>query len=291
MQVSLNELVAQFPSVGEVVTDIQRLRTRTARAERTPFSEPPSLVALHGSEPTLEAVGPDDINAWRRHMSDGASVRLRALEVGAAAELAAGRMLSAMATIRAHMEIAGLATSSCEALFDSGRTGDFESLSRTIMTSYFGTSMRIQQKGTPAIKDYLRQEEVRPFRPGELIKSMDRFRSDGESGTLSQLTYGLLCEYAHPTMRGTSAAFVKSSELPGGGWTIQYHDEGRLDEGEAQMALEILLDNMRIGHAAAALLATASVSEAGDRVLFAGPSPAEAHDIYVNLLQQPPGVA
>lgn len=76
--------------------------------------------------------------------------------------------------------------------------------------------MRIQVKGTPELDRYLRPEEVRPLRLGEMIKSMDAFRSSGgPPGTRCQLTYGLLSEYTHPAMRTTSASFADvRDEIP-----------------------------------------------------------------------------
>ncbi|MDP8931619.1 MAG: hypothetical protein M3O70_24380 [Actinomycetota bacterium] len=137
---------------GDLIEQIARLRRDSVR-ERVPFFEPRSLVVLEDGKPSLTAVGAVDLNAWRRHMADGSSVRMRALEVDTLAELAAGRMISAMATARAHMEVAGLATYCCRALYDSGRDGDFESVEKLIARTYFGSSMRIQVKGTPVLGD------------------------------------------------------------------------------------------------------------------------------------------
>lgn len=282
----LDELEGLSLDVGDLIAQIRELRSRSTR-ERVPFFEPRSLVVLEDGKPRLAAVAAVDLNAWRRHMADGSSVRMRALEVGMVAELAAGRMISAMATARAHMEVAGLAAHCCRALYNSGRSGDFASVEKLIARTYFGSSMRIQVKGTPGLDAYLRPEEVRPLRIGDLIKSMDDFRAAGEEpGTWSQLTYGLLSEYAHPAMRATSASFTDVLAEDSDGWQLRYHEENRLDSAEAQMALEILLDNMRIGHASAALLDRAEVMEAGGSLRLRTPTPDEVHDIYVNLLQQ-----
>lgn len=55
------------------------------------------------------------------------------------------------------------------------------------------------------------------------------------------------------------------------------------------MALEILLDNMRIGHGSSAPLNLAGVIQVGgDAFQLQTPSPIDVHDVYVNLLQQPP---
>lgn len=105
---------------------------------------------------------------------------MRALEVDMTAELLAGRMVSAMAVARAHMEVAGLAAYGCNALYEAGRSGDFKPLEKLVLQTYFGSSMRIQVKGTPELDYYLRPEEVRPLRPGDLIKAMDAFRASGD---------------------------------------------------------------------------------------------------------------
>lgn len=263
------------------------LRGHIRSDRREAFFEHRSLVVVEGGKPRLAAVGVADLNAWRRHMSDGTTVRMRALEDGATAELAAERLTSAMAVARAHMEVAGLAAYCCRATYDAGRNGDFVPLEKLILQTYFGSSMRIQAKGTPELGDYLRPEEVRPLRVGELIKSMDAFRSAGDApSTLRQMTYGLLSEFAHPAMRGTATfAEVVSEEIDG--WYIQYHEKERLDEASARMALEILLENMRIGHATSALLNLAEVIDVGGAYRLQAPSQSEAQNVYLNLLQQP----
>ncbi len=276
-----------FPDLSDLVEHIKALRRQAARA-RDPFFEHRSLVDFKDGKPRLAGVVAADFNAWRRHMADGSTVRMRELEVGTAAELAAGRMISAMAAARAHMEVAGLAAYCCRALYHSGRSGDFGPIEKLILQTYFGSNMRIQVKGTPALEEYLRREEVRPFRIGDLIKSMDDFRAAGEEPeTRCQLTYGLLSEYAHPAMRATSASFTEVLAEDADGWQIRYHEENRLDEAEARMALEILLDNMRVGHASAALLHRAEVFGGGGPLRLRTPPPGEVHDIYANLLQQP----
>jgi hypothetical protein len=110
---------------------------------------------------------------------------MRALEVGMIAEFVAGRMISAMAVARAHMEVAGLASYCGRALYDAGRIGHFEPLEKLILHTYFGSSMRIQVKGTRSWTTTCGRKEVRPLRIGELIKSMDDFRASGDKpGTL-----------------------------------------------------------------------------------------------------------
>lgn len=108
MAAYLDELGSRFPGLGELIERIKHLRFHAER-EREPFFEHRSLLVLEDGKPRLAGVVAADFNAWRHHMADGSSVRMRALEVGTAAELAAGRMISAMATARAHMEVAGLA--------------------------------------------------------------------------------------------------------------------------------------------------------------------------------------
>jgi hypothetical protein len=283
----LTELLRRFPALTDVVEPISELRARTVRVRRNAFFEPRSLVVVEGGKPRLAAVGIADFNAWRRHVSDGSTVRMRALEDGMTTELVAGRPTSAMAVARAHMEVAGLAAYCCRALYDVSKSGDFTSLEKVILQTYFGSSMRIQVKGTPELDVHLRPEEVRPLRVGDLIKSMDAFLAAGDQpGTQCQLTYGLLSEYAHPAMRATSTFSEVLSENADG-WYIRYHEEDRLDDASAEMALTILLDNMRIGHASSALLNLANVIKFEDSYRVQTPAPTEVHDVFVNLLQQP----
>lgn len=283
----LSELVARLPGLSDVVGQVRDLRTHTTVEEREAFFEPSSFVAVEDGKPHLMTAGAAEINGWRCHMADGSSVRMRALETGVVAELLGGRMISSMAVARAHMEVAGLAAHCVHTLYEAARTEDFAPLRTLMLQTYFGSNMRIQVKGTPELDEYLRPEEVRPLRIGGLIKAMDEFRSFGEDpGTFSQLTYGLLSEFAHPSMRATSSTFADVlAELPGG-WSIRYHEEDRLDENSARMALEILRDNMRVGHGCAELLRCARLETDGDEVRLVPPTAAEGEHIYLNLLQQ-----
>jgi hypothetical protein len=283
----LMSIQARFSSLGDVITKLLELRAHTTREPREPFFEHKSLIDLSGDKPKLIAMAEADLNAWRRHVVDGTTVRMRALEDGTTAELAAGRLTSAMAIARAHMEVAGLAAYCCRRLYDAGKTGNFESLIKLVQDTYFGSSMRIQVKGTPDLDDYIGPEEGRPLRPGELIKAMDEFRASGDKpGTLSQLTYGLLSEFAHPVMRASST-FAEVLTEHEAGWYIRYREEDRLTEASARMGLEILLNNMRVGHGAAALLNLASVigNGAGGFALR-GPSPGQVSAVWTDILQQ-----
>jgi|GEM_PF-4460765 len=289
MQQDLDDLRASFPSTADSVDRISELRDLTSVDAWTPIFEPRSLIEVVDGKPTLLTVDANGVNAWRRHVADGSSARMRSLEIGVTAELRAGRITSAMAVARAHMEVAGLAALSCNVLYEAGGAGEFKPVEVLILGTYFGSSMRIQVKGTPVLGEFLRPEEVRPLRTGQMIKAMDDFRAGGgEPGTHCQLTYGLLSEYAHPAMRATSSSFADVISESAEGWQIRYHEGTGPDEASVNMVLEILLSNMRIGHASVALLNHAEVTDSDGAFGFEGPSLQQVHSIYEQLLQQQP---
>jgi hypothetical protein len=86
-------------------------------------------------------------------------------------------------------------------------------------------------------------------------------------------------------MRATST-FAEVVAEEDEGWTIQYHEESRLDAASAEMALTILLDNMRIGHACSALLNLAAVEEADGALHLRTPMASDVEAVYTNILQQ-----
>lgn len=249
----LNALAARFPQERGTIDAIDHIQQWAAAQDHQPFREPKSFVVRKAGKAEVGPVSVDDLNAWRSHVANGTVVRLRGLETAVLSELAADRLTAAMTLERAHMEVAGLAAYSADVLFAAGCDGAWDRLAKVVQQVYFGSSMRVQTKNTPALENFL-LEEVCPLRPGEFIKAMDRFAAP--DSTRYQMIYGLLSDYAHPV---TSRSFfdVLSEDL--GGWLLNYRREDGLDDSSAHMALDVLLGNMRVGYACASLLALALV--------------------------------
>jgi hypothetical protein len=250
---TFSALAARFPDERGTIEAIDHIQQWADAVERRPFREPKSLIIRTRGKVQVGPVSLADLNAWRSHLANGTIVRLRGLETAFLAELAADRVSAAMTLARAHMEVAGLAAYGADVLLTAGRDGAWDRLAKVVQQVYFGSSMRIQAKNTPALDDFL-LEEVCPIRPGEFIRAMDRFV--GPDSTRYQMIYGLLSDYAHPV---TSRSFFDVLSEDGDGWLLHYRMEDRLDQASAHMAVEILLENMRIGYACASLLGLATV--------------------------------
>jgi hypothetical protein len=269
-----------------MLDDIARLRKLIQAIPFEPFFEPKWLVELGGPKPVFLDVELGDINAWRRHVSDGCMARLASLEDALFNELENDRLTATMVLTRAHMEVAGLAAYSSNALFSTARSGEWDKLTKLVQQTYFGSSMRIQAKGTPSLNEILLEESY-PIKPSDLIKAMDKFdRPDDPKYTHYQVKYGLLSEFTHPAMRATRHfASVKNSNSDG--WLIQYHDQESFDEDSIEMACDILLNNMRIGYACCNLLRLARIESTQDgEYVFYGPSEIQLKEIWKDILQR-----
>jgi hypothetical protein len=252
----------------------------------TPFFEPKSLVDFSERKPKLLAVGAMDINSWTRHVADGSTARLASLEEAIFLDLTRDYLTAAMVLARSHMEVAGLAAYGAQILFASARKSEWDRLIKVIQQTYFGSSTRIQEKGTPELGDHL-LAEVYPFRPTDLIKAMDRFaKPDDPNYTHYQLMYGLLSEYSHPAMGATKHfAQMVSNEFEG--WHLRYDRKEVLEKESMRMACEIVLNNMRVGHACCALLRSTSIRvNTKGKWKFQSPSETEVGRIWRQILQQ-----
>lgn len=282
----LQELARRFPALEPLSDTVGELSARVRGPAHEPFFEPKSLLEFSEGKPKLTAVDVQDVNAWRQHAADSASVRMVGLEDAIIDELLHDRLTAAMVVSRAHMEVAGLAAYCLERLFGAAKSGDWEGLLPLVQKTYFGTSMRIQAGGTPALEALILEEEGYPLKPGDLVKALDRYAAgDGSVGTYYQVTYGFLSEFAHPVMRGNRAFSEVVSSTPDG-WYIRYRTEEPVDEGSAKMALEILVASMRVGHSCAALLDCSSFVARRRSWRFEGPSETEVHRIWTDLLQR-----
>jgi hypothetical protein len=272
-------LRSRFPDEHDTIRVIDEFQRWADAQPLEPFREPKSFVIRNSGKPEVGPMDVEDLNAWRRHVADGTLVRLRGLEATILSELATGRATAGMIVARAHMEVAGLAAYCSEVLLSAGRDGKWDRLAKVVQQVYFGSSMRIQAKGTPPLERFL-LEEVCPIRPGELIKAMDRFA--GHDGTRYQMIYGLLSDYAHPV---TSRAFFDVLSEDEAGWFLKYRSEDPLDDLSAHMALDIILGNMRIGYACASLVACSAVLvRPGGGFVLRTPTEEQAGEIWRRFL-------
>ena len=279
----LTTLSTRFPGDLESIRTIGQFRDWALAQPRLAFFEPKSVILSERGKPRLVSLSAADLNSWRRHVADGSLVRLHGLETAALSQIVADRRTAAMVLIRAHMEIAGLAAYCHEKLFDAGRDGALDRLADVVHQVYFGSSMRIQTKKTPELADYL-FEEVYPIRPTDFIRSMDRFASGGDPAyTRHLLVYGLLSDFAHPVTR---LAFFEILRESPEGWTLRYKLEDPLDAEAFKIAVELLLGNMRVGYACAAMLAKCEIVPSPEGgMLLRPPTPDEAGKIWLRFLE------
>jgi hypothetical protein len=240
-----------------------------------PFFEPVSVLSIRDGKPQLAVIGANDVAAWATHVAYASRARMRALEFPILREIHDGHLTASAALLRAHMETAALAAHAFLTVTDTAKSGDKERLDELMRKTYFGTSLFKETKDAPELKEYLDFSDQCTGRVRELVSSLDRFlEPDQPAGNRQLLRYALLCEYGHPNFRGMKG-FSRVVEETEGGWFIQYTREEDVGRDGVQMVLEYLLENMRLGHAAAEFLRRTTFVEEDGHLRCYGPDPDE----------------
>lgn len=284
----LRRVAASYPVVRQPVDSILRLREEVNKLPTAPFFEPVSLVEVLDGKRRLAVTSAALINAWCQHVAYGSRVRLWSIEEGIVSELGAGRLLGSMVLARAHMESAAQAAYCEELLVDAANAGAWDRLDDIVLRTMLGTSLRIAAKRAPQVEEFISPGEHFPLEMiGETIKALDRFAAGQTPGHHSQVLYSFLCEFAHPTLRG-SKGFFEATDRGCEGWTIRYDSDGRelFDEKNIGMVLEILLENMRLGYACSELLRRSRVFGNPPAFQLVPPSPEDGRYIWSQLLQR-----
>jgi hypothetical protein len=179
---------------------------------------------------------------------------MRALEDAIFRQFERREIVPAMALVRAHMETAGFVSFGADIISRCADTGDWEEMKRLIPRMLFGTALKLERKAKP-IQGAMDPTDLEPVRIAAMIDAMDRFAEQNDRATVHWFrgAYSILCEYAHPTIRGMKP-FCEVLGETAGGWDLQYRFGQSVSEGEAVMAISILTESMRVGHGSALLL-------------------------------------
>lgn len=244
-----------FPSCIPYFAEFERLRAEVVRVPLPKFFEPRVALVSKGDDPvellTLDAV---TLTSWASHITSGVCARMRALEDAVCHALDRQDVIPAMALLRAHLETAGFVSFGAASVRKCSETGNWEEMKRLIPRMLFGTALKLEKKAR-AIQDTIDPTDLEPVRIAATIDAMDRFAEQSDTPVVHwfRAAYSILCEYAHPTIRGMKP-FCEILDDTGDGWNLQYRFTQSLTEGEAVMAISILTESMRVGHGSALLL-------------------------------------
>lgn len=253
------------------------------------FYEPVSIIEWTGKQRKLVNFSPDLLNAWIKHASYAARVRMLELEGGVLSEIAANRLLTSMTLIRCHMEAGGMACLCNQELHKWLRSNDNTSLLEIIPATFLGTSMVRAQKKDGTLEDSLLLSEQDKIPIGRLISSLDDFISGGDPKGKAHGMYGLLCEFSHPNMRAMRD-HIETKEDAQEGWHHTYNAESRLSTKHHTMVLHSLLTSMKAGHSVCEMLRkTIIVHEGGNAKLYP-PNEEALKEIWDSLLAWPEGL-
>lgn len=283
---SLTYLRQKYPKFRAEIAAIADLRSVIQKLPLPTFFEPVSVVIIEGGKRSLASVDAEIVTAWAHHVANSAMVRMRLLEEGTLEQLTERNLLSGMALIRSHMESAGFAAYAESQVVACADMNSWEPLKEIIVKMLFGTSFRLEREHEE-IQDFLTLTASEPIRIRRAIEAMDGFleSTSGQPTRYFRGVYALLCEYAHPSI-GSVKGFAKVTRQGEAGWSHTYSYRKRMGAAEVEMALTILLRNMRIGYANAMLLLSGAFENTPHGIVYHKPPMDIAQAIWKLILQQ-----
>ena len=277
-----------FPSCTPYFAEYERLRAEVARVPLPKFFEPKVAMLSRGNDPVeLLALNAATLTSWASHVTSGARARMRALEDAVCHALDRRQVVPAMALLRAHLETAGFVSFGAASVARCSEAGSWEEMKQLIPRMLFGTALKLEKKAR-AIQQRIDTTDLEPVRIAAMIDSMDRFAEQSDAPVVNwfRAAYSILCEYAHPTIRGMKP-FCELLDETGDGWNVQYRYAQSLREGEAVMALSILTESMRVGHGSALLLHSWQFQD-GSQGISCSKTPVEVGEwIWQAILHRP----
>jgi hypothetical protein len=285
MLTALERIQSKYSSCAELLDLIQSIHEEIASLPLDEFFEPVNVVIERPGQQKTSIITPELLVAWTRHIAYATRVRMRALEPAIFSELAGNRILGSMVLIRSHMEAAARCAFCEETLMECRHSNDFSPIGELYLKTLFGTSMKHEAKKNEQVKELLTFSEDVPIKITEAIEAMDKF-AGGTATNRRRLAYSLLCEYSHPNQRGTKSFQEVVSENENG-WIIKYSEEERVSESTIVMALEWLLDNMRIGYGTAELLRLSRFEQTDNGIILIKPCVHEGARIWERIMQLP----
>src|SRR5258706_405300 len=255
----LRQIESQFPESSKTVSYIRKIVTATRGFDLPEFDEPKTWLR---SEPTEDSekqkreftveITADLVVAWVGHMSHSSRLRMELLEQAALRAVSQSEMLAAATLTRSHMEAAAWACYVNEQLTKIADSDSWDKLRILIPKMLYSSAMA---KESSISSELLSMPTPEPSNIMNAIDALDRFlaTANGQKDKAARVLYAILCDFAHPTMRGVRHLFDPISERDDS-WTIRYSRSETINPFDVQLIMGALLQNMRLGHAAALLM-------------------------------------
>lgn len=284
---AMKALKERFPQYAPTLGEISALAAVVDGLPFDPFLEPVSLIEIHAGKRALANMSAGHVTAWAQHVAYATRARMRTLETSILEEIAVARLTASATLLRAHLETAALAAHAVLTVRDAGESGDTRRLDEVMRATLFGTSLFKEVDKVPDLEDHLYGSQQGTGRAADYLLSLDRFlEPDAPPGARHRLRYALLCEWGHPNLGGFKG-FSRVVEEREGGWVIQYGMEEDLGTQGPQMVLEYLLEDMRLGYAAAELLRLSGFIDEGDGLHCRWPAKSDMRRIWTEFMRLP----
>jgi hypothetical protein len=281
---SIAKLKLRIPGC-EFVDRIAELDAVAASLPFEVFREPVAITELDDSgNNRLVNLNAEYLTSWSHHITYSMRVRLRALEPGIVAELAAGRALAAQVLLRSHLEAAAMASLCVETLRDC----DYDVLSKLVPQTLFGTALFTKAKRDERVAEMLTYSEQRTITISRAVEALHRFMYPGGGPDDTSFAYSLLCEASHPNHRGTQL-FVQTKEVDSSGeygWWVTYSGAESVPKLVTEKLVETLIFSMSAGYAATELLRNMQLSDSGGRPEAHGVPAGIGTKIWSDILQK-----
>lgn len=281
---SLSKLVESVPTTAVKAKACLQIRSFGDLDPHPWFFEPASVIDGTYKRKRLVSLDPILLRAWCRHIAFSTRVRLIQIEDSIPTLLLENLQLPAFVLIRSHVEAAGLSALCLNTLSDCMSTGDVSPLMELIPRTLFGTSLRRQSQKDEVTSALLSFEEGDPPKVAELLKGLEEFaRSTGGDGSYFPRTYSLLCESAHPNLRGTRD-FTEVRDVDDRGWEIKYGNANANPTQAAEVILDVLVNSMKVGYSSWMMLLRADFHISDNQVVYESPSPEDLEEIWKNIV-------
>jgi hypothetical protein len=157
-----------------------------------------------------------------------------------------------MVLLRSHVEAAGLACLAERTLSKSAHDGDLEPLQVLISKTLFGTALHRTAKKDEELQDLINQSAQETITIAAAIDALEQFVGPESTGVFRR-NYAILCDFAHPNIRGV-AGFSRVLEESDEGWTIQYSYAEKVEEPHVSMVLDLFYSSVGLGYCASEIL-------------------------------------
>lgn len=266
---------------------ICNLASTTRSFEYPDFFEPRAWLFKKNKGEARFAFSADLLAAWICHLSHGARRRMEIYEDAVLEALSNDRFAVAATLVRCHLETSAWVAYGLEELTKAAENASWSRLETLIAKMLNGTAVARETEHMPdATVDLL---WIEPSSIMNAIDALDRYYGScfGHRFREARVLYGVLSDYAHPTIFGIRH-LLHAKEESSAGWMISYSSSEQPSEDDCGMILRTLLISMRLGHSAALMLRLGTIEDKDSGVTFIKPSLADGACVWEQIISVKP---